>query len=630
MTRGSSALVSITLVFIVLTVGLGTIRALFVWMSGDEVERGTGGLRQLWLTWLEMTDPGTQAYDIDSSGGVKVFAVLAGIGGIILLSAVIAVMTTSLTAKIQQLQAGHSRVLESDHTLILGWNDRILDILNELIEANESEPTATVVVLADRPKVDMDEYISSHVDDRRTTRIVTRSGVPASNHDLDTAAPEAAKSAIILRSDDDSSNSATLADIAVIKTIMALLLCTRDECETAIIAELADPDNAEIAQTLAPDRLTVVQPDSMLAQVIVQCSRTRGLSPVYREILSFDGAELYLEPYALPEPMDFGDVGWHLPDGIPLGVASKADGLTIHPTVEHTVAPGDSVLILAEDDSTIDLRPTRYATGVLGAMGSGGHTRRQERCLVIGWTSKTPAIIEELDDYVAAGSRVDVVTRNPEVTITRTVDELNEALPRLEITLRTADPHRPDGLEQLEPAGYDNVILLNQPSPHGTGGEDTDGETLTILLRLRRLLAADANGSTKLISEVVEASNEEVVKEVGVDDVVISNRIVSSVIAQLSEDPGRDEIFAQLFAEEGSEMYLKPAPWYVGALPWSGSFADLMAHAHEREEIAIGYRTAACGDRLDQNFGITLNPDKRRELTLTADDYVVVMAVDER
>ena len=62
-------------------------------------------------------------------------------------------------------------MLESGHTLILGWSpQRVVEVVKQLIIANESERHAVVVILADEPKDEMDAHLALHIRDRGTTR----------------------------------------------------------------------------------------------------------------------------------------------------------------------------------------------------------------------------------------------------------------------------------------------------------------------------------------------------------------------------------------------------------------------------------------------------------------------------
>ena len=93
-----------------------------------------------------------------------------------------------------------SIVLEKDHTLILGFGDRILEVIRELIEANDSEPDAAIVILSDDDKENMDNYIRDNILDFRTTRIITRSGIVTNINNLKNVMAKNAKSIIIINS----------------------------------------------------------------------------------------------------------------------------------------------------------------------------------------------------------------------------------------------------------------------------------------------------------------------------------------------------------------------------------------------------------------------------------------------
>ena len=147
--------------------------------------------------------------DLQSSPGYKVFAVVSGMVGVIMLSSLIAFITTGIDQKLSELKRGHSKVIEEDHTLILGWDEqRVIEILKELIMANESEKDACVVILADQDKEEMDDLINLLITDQGSTRIVTRSGKTSSLANLDIVSVEHCKSMIVLANCDDMGTAA--------------------------------------------------------------------------------------------------------------------------------------------------------------------------------------------------------------------------------------------------------------------------------------------------------------------------------------------------------------------------------------------------------------------------------------
>ncbi|MFP6903207.1 MAG: hypothetical protein VCB81_06040, partial [Verrucomicrobiia bacterium] len=141
---GSNIFISLFIVFLVTLVAIALLRGILLWAVPSELysDVDQSFLRQLYVIFLEMTDPGNMNIDTDSGVGFKAMAILAGLAGVVIFSALIAVITAALDAKIDELKKGHSKVVESDHTLILGWNDRVTEIIRELIIANESERDA--------------------------------------------------------------------------------------------------------------------------------------------------------------------------------------------------------------------------------------------------------------------------------------------------------------------------------------------------------------------------------------------------------------------------------------------------------------------------------------------------------
>ena len=92
---GKSIFITITIGFVISFVVIGSIR-IIIEDTGVAAFRGDGFLRQIYVTFLQMTDPGNMAQDIGSSSWLKLPAVIAGICGIILLSLLIGFITTAL------------------------------------------------------------------------------------------------------------------------------------------------------------------------------------------------------------------------------------------------------------------------------------------------------------------------------------------------------------------------------------------------------------------------------------------------------------------------------------------------------------------------------------------------------
>lgn len=86
------------------------------------------------------------------------------------------------------MKKGRSRVLESNHTLILGWSDEMVPIIRQICLANESIGGAAIVILAERDKEDMETEIMRNEIQFKGSKIICRSGNPLLKHDLDKVA----------------------------------------------------------------------------------------------------------------------------------------------------------------------------------------------------------------------------------------------------------------------------------------------------------------------------------------------------------------------------------------------------------------------------------------------------------
>ena len=153
-----------------------------------------------WRVYVAVMEGSAAETDGDSNWAAKMSSIIGVMVGLVLFSSMVAFITSVFEAKLAELRRGRSLVLENDHTLILGFGDRIIEIIRELIEANESEPDAAIVILAEDDKESMDNMIRDNISDFVTTRVITRSGVVTNIKNLKKVMAEEAKSIIIMNS----------------------------------------------------------------------------------------------------------------------------------------------------------------------------------------------------------------------------------------------------------------------------------------------------------------------------------------------------------------------------------------------------------------------------------------------
>jgi voltage-gated potassium channel Kch len=514
------------------------------------------------------------------------------------------------------MRKGRSRVIERNHTLILGWSSKVYSIIGELIIANENQKNPCIVILADMDKVDMEDDIRAKFPDTKNTRVICRSGNPLDLDDLAVAAPHDARSIIVLAPETENP------DIHVIKSVLAI---TNNPDRRAtpyhIVAEIRDAHNLEAAHLVGGDEAVFVQGGDLIARVTAQTCRQSGLSVVYTELLDFDGAEIYFTDAGALAGRRYRELLSSFEDSTVIGVM-RADGeALINPPMDTVLQATDRIIAISEDDDT--LIPSKAAPPApdLSCIVRGEPAEpAPERTLVLGWNEKTEAVIRELDNYVTRGSKVTVIRGWSE-------DDASMAaaasLTRQRMALLTGDIASRDTLEQVDVAGYDHIILMSdtrQPI------QEADAQTLICLLHLRNI--AEASGrNLNIVSEMMDMRNRALAQVAKADDFIVSDKLVSLMLSQLSENRHLDRVFRNLFSSEGSEIYIRPARDYI-AMGREVDFHTVLEAAAQRGETAIGYRVVADGNDAAKGFGVKVNPNKSERIAFAPNDQLIVLAED--
>jgi len=505
-------------------------------------------------------------------------------------------------------------VVESDHTVILGWSPGVFAILGELVLANESRRRASIVILADHDKVEMEDAIRERIADTRTTRIVCRTGSPIDPADLEMVGVQTSRSVIVLAPEGEESDS------QVIKAILAITNGPHRRAEPYhVVAEMHDPRNAAVARMVGKDEVELVLLGDVISRITVQTCRQSGLSIVVTELLDFGGDEIYFSQEAELTGKTFGEALFAYDDCSVIGLRPHGGGVRLNPPMDTPLGPGDLLIVIAEDDSAIRLPQRRDPPAIEEAAirVATPQPPRPERTLIMGWNSRVPTIVRELDAYVAAGSTVSIVAEAAEVE-----GQLDAAsLSHLGIEMREGDTTDRATIEALNVASFDHVIVL---CSEALPTQQADARVLVTLLHLRDL--ADKSGEDfSIVSEMMDLRNRALAEVTRPDDFIVSEKLVSLMLSQISENKELASVFADLFDPEGSEIYLKPAAAYV-APGTPVSFFTVVEAARRRGEVAIGYRLLAAAADPARAYGVVVNPDKGDRVTFAAADKVIVLA----
>ena len=587
---------------------IGVVTVLLVVFAGEDKLVQHNPWHTFWISLLRTLDPGTMGQD-EGSAVLLALMLAVTIGGIFIVSALVGVLTTGLDAKLTDLRKGRSRVVESAHTVVLGWSEQIFTLISELSRAGDH---TCVVVLADRDKVEMEDEIRKRVGKHPGVRVVCRTGTVTEPAELEIARPDEAAVIVV------PAPAADDPDIHVIKTFLALNSRTWPARRPPVVGVVSDSTNLPAARLAAGPDVQIVDAEDITARLVVQSRRQPGLSAVYTELLGFDNDEIYMKVEPKLAGVTYHDALYAFDTATLIGLRRSDGTVELNAPGDRVLRADDEVIVLAPDRSKIRLSPTRAPVDEDAISDVPRDADPADRTLVLNWNDRGPTIVRLLDDYLAPGSTVDIAAVAVDDATAAGVGQLRN----LAVTARPGDPTNRSELEALTPGRFQHVIVLAEDT-HSP--QHSDARTLVTLLHLRDMKQRSGE-KYSIVSELNDDANRRLAQVIKADDFVVSQKLISLLLTQLVKNRYLNDVFAELFDARGCDIFLKPADEYLRqCVP--ATFATVIEAATRRGETAIGYRVHVQA-YAPPMYGVELNPPKDRRLTLTPDDRIIVLSND--
>jgi hypothetical protein len=308
----------------------------------------------------------------------------------------------------------------------------------------------------------------------------------------------------------------------------------------------------------------------------------------------------------------FFDAQLAFADSMVMGVVGDG-GTLLNPASDYVIAAGDRLIVIAEDDDTIKLADVPGVPDPAAIAHVPAPDQRPETTLVLGYNDSLKVMLSELDEYSTPRSRVTIVA--------------DQKAPRfgdfqdIDISWERGDPTSRAVLDALRPETFDHILVL---AASDLPPQRADAKTLITLLHLRDI--ADAHGvDLNVVSEMLDDRNRELAEVTQADDFIVSDKLISLMLSQVSENRQLTEVFDQLFASTGAEIYLRDAALYV-ASGQSVDFYTVLEAARRKGETAIGHRIARHARSAEHFYGVSVNPTKTETRVYEPGDKIIVLA----
>jgi hypothetical protein len=500
------------------------------------------------------------------------------------------------------------------HTIVLGWSAQTVTVISELLTSRDHVRPA-VYVMADVNERTMEAGIRQRMAADTSSSLFCVAGRPTDSFEIDRLDPLHARAIVVMPGEEAD------ADAQVLRTILALAnSALRHKASYHVVAALRDPNHAAITHaTTSGLDIEVVVVDDLIARMMAQCCLQPKLLPVFEELLTYEGNEIYVSPEDRLSGLTFGDALYCYETSIPLGVRCANGDLRVLPMMYAPISDGDEIIAVSADANTVNVRLTDDATIDEKALEVGRvPAAMPRRILIVGYNRRAWLLIKQLDRLVAGGSELKIAVEQP--TEMRVIPYLEGSLANLTLVVERRDISDPHVLDRLVGEHYDHIVVLLCTDFYGAG--DANARTVATVRHIRDA-AWRSNRPFSLMGEIWGGTRTHVALPES-DGFLEIDRMVSLMVSQVSDSRERSRVFEQVFDAVGPLFCFRPAASYV-SLNRAVCFYTVVEAARRRGEVAVGYWI-----RSNRNAHgacpAVLNPAKTRSVAFTSDDEILVLA----
>lgn len=563
------------------------------------------------------------------------------IGMILFTGATIGYATNILSDFIDKARSGSMSLHISDHIVMLNWNTRAAEIINELLYARQKE---TIVILVDENKkgvetdianrisdtlrketeerrirkhdyhgIDRLKYLwRSRIDTRKLTIIVRECEI-YSTKSLADVSLERAKMVIILGK--DLQNSQCKYDIRErlenrdrgnSRTVKALIQVADYPVDEKyrdvqkIIVEIDDNWTGELVEMIVRNkrdgRVNNIYPlyvNRVLGQILSQFSIMPELNNVYNTLFSNKGASFYTDRL--------------VDDGTDYVRSGLTGDLTSLPLAAADDRGSRRLVFMADSEKDVRIKVPYENQSDFSVQVNTAYKLPKKNIIILGHNSRSRYIMQGFDSLRSEwksrdGEEVlDIIAIDDE----KSLEKLGEYPYLRKMPVR--DIYDREMIYSLIESFVDShtddtsVLILSDDS---TTVDEFDASALTYLIYIQDIIRKRNydRGRVDIVIEILNPKNYDVVHSYSVDNVIISNRYVSKMVTQIGKDSALfsfyDDILTYDDAEVGddasNEIYIKECSRFLRSIPDPCNAAQLVlavydASAEDNRAITLGY-----------------------------------------
>lgn len=594
----------------------------------------------MFYTISMILDAGCVQYVIEDlsnvNAGIVIFClVIVILGMIIFTGAVIGYISNWISAFIDKANSGNSKLHLSNHVVILNWNTRASEIINDFMYKEEKE---TIVVFAPVDKERIEKEIHERLEDtiskekengvhlKNKLTIIVREGETYSSKQLNDICISQAKSIVILSGEVTNStckfdyreqlDKMEKGNSATIKTLVQIAHFTAAEDSAdnqQIIVEVNDDWTLSLVNKIIAYKsrkgkcnIVPVAVNKVLGQILSQFSIMPELNGVYNTLFSNNGAAFcsreaeteWADEQEYVETLLKKDIS----KGVPLTLMTGEDGVV-------------NEYYMADHEKTHRKLFSSEVKRDYKVSVNGNYKTAKKNIVILGHNSKCHSIMEGFNSYRSEWNAdsdeeiLNIIVIDDEKNLEKM--DYYKAYPYVKHSI-VADIYDKEIICDAincfvnSNIGDTSVLILSDDS---VPSEEMDSSVLTYLIYLQDIIAhhiaEDPNfdiESIDIVAEILNPKNYDVVHNYSVNNIIISNRYISKMVCQLSEKKELFDFYNDILSYDTSdsesfvskELYIKSASKFYNEIPKKCTEHELIKATYEaspanNKAIVLGY-----------------------------------------
>lgn len=556
------------------------------------------------------------------------------IGMISFTGAVIGYITNYISNFIENANTGKRKLNLTNHFVILNWNSRASEIINDMLFCDEKQ---YVVVLVQSRKEEIEKEIEERLSDtvnrenkallkkyesynfikkhfalmkhrvKKNVTVIVRQGDVFSSKQLNDISLATAKSVIILGNDinnttckyelKDRIEGNLRGNSQTIKTLMQVADITSEESSVdnqRIVVEITDEWTRELVRKIIAAKqvdgeceIIPVNVNEVLGQLLSQFCLMPELNGVYSELFSNKGAEFHsVEMQYVDEKEFIEDYFKTHNHAIPITTLKARES--------------DYAFYLADNDKDIS-KVSAVASNSLKVSLNKNYWLERRNVIILGHNSKSKNIMAGFSNFSNEWKNSDnEIVRIIVVDDKKNLEKMNyySEYPFVIETVE-ADIYDKDivcsTIERFVSSTNEDVSILIL-SDDSVTNEEIDSGALANLIYVREIIDKKVKEnpdfdveSIDVIVEIIDPKHHDIVNSYSINNVVISNRYISKMITQISEYGALFEFYSDILSYDSGEggtysskeVYVKKVKRYFDSIPKETTADQLIRAVYE-------------------------------------------------